>query len=216
MKRKGIISITNDLAVFSTDANLGHDGEIEDYMKMSFVVPPSDNQTERRRQQHKKLSKQERSENMIAVMKKVREDGMRNPIDESNKGFQLLQKFGYHCGGLGRAGQGIETPIDITDRNPHTTTGVGLESLMEQKMIREKERVRQLRAQEEALLESFKSSQIQRYEVQANTRELHKIRNIIFNLDSRDGVPAHILWDPKDRPELVNDSYDPFTDGYDS
>ena len=218
MKRKFNVEKSNDSAAFVANEQLvDSTDEVEDYMKMAFAVPSSDHLlAENGRKQQKKISKQERSNNVVAVMRQVREDGMKNPIGESNKGFQLLQKFGYTCGGLGRSGQGIEIPIEIADRNPKNTTGVGVEQLMAQKVIQNKEIMAHMKAREEDLLRSFKSSQIQRHEMQTHAKELNKMRKIIVNLDSRDGVAAHALWDPKDRPELTKDQenlYDPFTDG---
>lgn len=43
-------------------------------------------------------------------------EGMKKAIDSSNKGYQLLQRFGYTEGGLGKNSSGIENPLKITKR----------------------------------------------------------------------------------------------------
>jgi hypothetical protein len=51
------------------------------------------------------------------MMEEKTEEGMEKAIDSTNKGYQLLQRFGYTEGaGLGKNNSGIENPLKITKR----------------------------------------------------------------------------------------------------
>jgi hypothetical protein len=99
----------------------------DDYMSDEILRLAADidtNNEKKRRTLRKKSSSSSAAENPPPLSKKrVQElmdektaEGMEKAIDSSNKGYQLLQRFGYTEGGLGRHNSGIENPLKITKR----------------------------------------------------------------------------------------------------
>lgn len=86
-----------------------------DYMSNDFIKEstPSIGKRKKTNITHPQpLSKKQ----IVEYMDEKREEGMQKSIDSNNKGFQLLQKFGYQSGGLGKDNSGISEPIKIRKR----------------------------------------------------------------------------------------------------
>ena len=96
----------------------------EDYMSDSFLQINEENK------KRKKVSTINSSSSSSSIeiynkrrinelMEEKTKEGMERSIQSTNKGFQLLQKFGYieGEGGLGKNNKGIENPLKIIKRD---------------------------------------------------------------------------------------------------
>ncbi len=57
-------------------------------------------------------------------MAQAREEGLSEPLDASNRGYQLLAKIGYTGGGLGKQGRGICEPVAVNIRSDKAGLGM--------------------------------------------------------------------------------------------
>ena len=86
------------------------------------------------------------AKNRARLEAELREKGMRTELDDSNKGFAMLQKMGYKKGeNLGKSGGGgedgdspvvVQTPITVTVKNDRS--GLGREALLKERSELEK------------------------------------------------------------------------------
>ena len=110
-----------------------------------------------------------------------RTEGLNKAITSDNIGFKLLQKMGYSEGkGLGRSGEGIKTPINITLKN--NSTGLGVET-------RKKEIAVKKKVYKENILK-WKEDEFRTHNLQKNTsnmlrREYFKAQRICEELDEK-------------------------------
>ena len=75
------------------------------------------------------LSKRAKREQLVQLMDDTRNTAQHTPLDASNKGFQMLQKFGYTSGGLGKDKRGMSEPLVIEKRDKADVTGIGMTSV---------------------------------------------------------------------------------------
>ncbi|KAL7753448.1 hypothetical protein RI367_001223 [Sorochytrium milnesiophthora] len=124
-------------------AGVEGDDEDDDYMSAAFLEPAAaprsdttraETYSERRqRQEREQLAKNPRSkqaikEELAAVEEARRQEGLKRKLDASNKGMQMLMRMGFKAeggGGLGKRGQGMAAPIDVSLRSGRM--GLGLE-----------------------------------------------------------------------------------------
>ena len=86
-----------------------------DYMSNDFIKESAPSKGKRKKS-HESNTQPLSKKQIVEYMDEKREEGMQKSIDSSNKGFQLLQKFGYQSGGLGKDNSGISEPIKIRKR----------------------------------------------------------------------------------------------------
>jgi hypothetical protein len=153
--------------------------------------------------QPKQLSKKRIQE----LMDEKTAEGMETAIDSTNKGYQLLQRFGYTKGngGLGKNNNGIEKPLKIMKREVTNKAGLGVEEEEEdQRKLKEKIenkrnnfilKIRQ-EEEEENLEEEFVAGIKHKKRVQQMKYEIHSCEVAIENLDLRAEVIRHNLWAP--------------------
>jgi hypothetical protein len=202
MKRTSISESGNDdseelerLRARRRTENEADDEKLSDYMTM--IIPDITAAKKDARENpgsDRKLSRHERAALIQQEMTKCRIEGSSRPIDETNQGFKMLQKFGYSGGGLGREGKGVEQPILVPERDPRVSVGIGVEAVLAAKVAAEAKRVEDMKVQQEQALKSFISSQASKHSSDKTLKMLRKAQGIIRNLDEREGVPAHELW----------------------
>jgi hypothetical protein len=153
--------------------------------------------------QPKQLSKKRIQE----LMDEKTAEGMETAIDSTNKGYQLLQRFGYTKGngGLGKNNNGIENPLKIMKREVTNKAGLGVEEEEDQRKLKEKIenkrnnfilKIRQEEEEEENLEEEFVAGIKHKKRVQQMKYEIHSCEVAIENLDLRAEVIRHNLWAP--------------------
>ncbi|KAI5692925.1 hypothetical protein M8J75_004118 [Diaphorina citri] len=115
----------------------------EDYMSMDFSSVPTQDirpgllQTSRQKRELALLKRKQEADgqfreknkkrNLKLVEEEHREEGLRKPIDEGNKGFALLAKMGYTPGsGIGRTEEKLRAPTALIDIRVKTSrAGLG-------------------------------------------------------------------------------------------
>ena len=182
------------------------DEDLSDYMTMAIPEATKMHRGPRGNPSpDRKLSRRERAALVQEQMAKSRIEGSSKPLDEANKGFKMLQKFGYSGGGLGREGKGVEEPIIVPERDPGTSVGIGVEAMLADKLAAEYKRVADMKLHQEQALKNFISSQANKHVNEKLAKTLRKAQGIIRNLDERECVPAHSLWGPRDRYDEEDD-----------
>lgn len=177
-----------------------------DYMDLPIEVDAPHTNQPRDAKIDKPLTKRQRAIKREELMTKSREDALAIPIGEDNKGFLLLSKFGYSGKGLGKNEEGVQEPVAIQSRDPKMVYGIGVEQLLKDKIKQKEEEMKEARFQREQLSQNFKTSLAQKHEIAKITKELLKNQKIIYNLDTKCGVPPHSLWDARDISPVTDDA----------
>ena len=150
-------------------------------------------------------SKRARREQLTQLMDKTRDTAQQTPLDASNKGFQMLQKFGYTSGGLGKNKSGISEPLAVDKRDKNDVTGIGLTSLarkQQQALFQAKRQQQQVAAQWQA---DFRSTQRKKHALRDIQRDIGAAERVIYNLDVKYELEEHGLW-PLEFQEKIDES----------
>jgi hypothetical protein len=141
------------------------------------------------------------------------EEGMKKPIDSSNKGFRLLSKFGYQPStGLGKHESGIQAPVaaihigsinDISKRS-----GIGVRREEESKLDEQVEKMRQVNNGMIILGDEFRERQRNIQQCQLLRRYKFQCEKVIFDMDSRRRIKCHELWPVAERRRFCDDDKD--------
>ena len=87
------------------------DDNEEDYMTM---VIPTSNKPKKRVRRGREDKERKKHKSAKQEMKESREDGLAQPINSDNKGYQILMKMGFKgTGGLGKTEQGRSDPVPV-------------------------------------------------------------------------------------------------------
>jgi hypothetical protein len=185
--------------------------EVEDYMSLSFLVEDKEvtkkkkhgtisstntNNTNTNKQQRKKQRRFCQQEHMDANLR----TGLNKPIEASNKGFKLLEKFGFKKeeGGLGKFGTGIQEPIQVRSQvGPPTNLGIGKEKSLLQVQDRIKEELVKHQNKIASLETNFRHSLKNTQECKQLRRDSIQAEKVIEQLDQRADVARHELWPPQ-------------------
>lgn len=139
-------------------------------------------------------SKRAKREQLTQLMDEARDAAQQTPLDASNKGFRMLQKFGYTSGGLGKNNTGISEPLAVEKRDKNDVTGIGLTSLVrkqQQALFQTKRQQQQLAAQWQA---DFRTTQRARHALRDIQRDIRTAERAIYNLDVKFELEEHSLW----------------------
>jgi len=140
--------------------------------------------------------------NQVPVKKMMMDNleaGIQAPISADNKGFQLLKKFGYSGGGLGKDGRGTESSVPVVIRDSKDKIGIGSTSIKERKEREYKAMICSLELRRKCLAQDFTKRMKFKDDLRRLKQSTNSAENCLQNLDLRHGVVEHSLW-PK--PEL--------------
>ena len=197
-------------------------------MSLSFVVEDKDSSKKKKqrstttntcdvnKQQRKKQRRFSQQEHMDSNLK----EGLNKPIEASNKGFKLLEKFGFKKeeGGLGKFGTGMQEPIAVKPQlGRPTKLGIGKEkSLLAVQTRIQEELIKH--QQNLALLEThFRHSVKYIQECKHLKRDVIQAEKVIEQLDEKEDIERHDLWPPVEKEdESANDSEEEEEEGEDT
>ncbi|RKP08716.1 hypothetical protein THASP1DRAFT_29478 [Thamnocephalis sphaerospora] len=110
------------------------DNDDDDYLSMDLAALEQQTSTKKRmtysEKRRRTLKEQERRQTAPhkEIEQQQRDKGLSAALDAQNKGFRMLQKLGYVQGqALGRAGDGVREPINVTIRSTREGLGVAEE-----------------------------------------------------------------------------------------
>mmetsp|Transcript_22389 Transcript_22389/g.23059 ORF Transcript_22389/g.23059 Transcript_22389/m.23059 type:complete len:279 (+) Transcript_22389:57-893(+) len=139
------------------------------------------------------------------LMEEKVNEGMEKSIEITNKGFQLLQKFGYIEGGLGKNNNGIENPIKIIKRENNNKSGIGIENDTKRLNKKIKDKVTEF-IRNSDLEAGFLAAVKHRKRCQQIKYEIKCCENAIETLDLKNNVARHNLW-PISLEENLNNNH---------
>ena len=126
-------------------------------------------------------------------------------ISEDNRGFKLLQKFGYCAsqGGLGKLNSGLAVPLVVEKRDPCERDGLGLGEHKKRKIDADNVKKSVHETNTECLRRNFESDLLNQQRALSTLNSLNGARKIIYELDFRSNVLSNTLWpsDFTDEPE---------------
>jgi hypothetical protein len=185
--------------------------ETDDYMSLSFVVDDKNLTTKKKqapaninsgnKQQRKKQRRFNQQEQMDSSLK----EGLNQPIECTNKGFKLLEKFGFKKeeGGLGKFGTGIQEPITIVPSlGQKSNLGIGKEKSLLEMHERFREKLAMHQRSMASLQSSFRHSLKYSQESKQLRRDIIQSEKIIEQLDERGSIERHELWPPALKEEI--------------
>jgi len=140
-------------------------------------------------------SKKKKRVSIAALMDEKMEEGINNPIGESNIGFKMLKKIGYIEGeGLGKDCQGIINPVTIRKRALKSMVGVGVEEEYVRKKYRQDMEMKEKEARKVQLKNDFISMNSRQSLLRRLQRDLESAKKSIYELDIQSGVQFNELW----------------------
>eukprot|EP00051_Salpingoeca_urceolata_P034942 m.27398 g.27398 ORF g.27398 m.27398 type:complete len:279 (-) comp8532_c0_seq1:61-897(-) len=200
-------------------------GDDDDYMSDAFLAqlaqaetkrptrvdPRHDTATWKRRErvrqrqaQAEELTKQQstttKRARLAAVEAESRDKALATPLDQSNKGFQLLAKMGFKAGsGLGKRESGRTEPVAVQLKQGRQ--GLGREALLAARQ-RVKVMARQRKRQDLELSTSeFRRRMQQKFSQKTLERDLTNAQRACEQLDMKAGVERTELWPLRAAPE---------------
>ena len=145
----------------------------------------------------------------LKLMDANRESAQLKAIPEDNRGFKLLQKFGYCAsqGGLGKFNSGLAVPLVVEKRDPCERDGLGLGEQKKRKVEADSAKISLQEKSRECLRRNFESDLISQQRALSTHNSLNSARKIIYELDFRSNVISNVLWPPDltDEPEEMSD-----------
>ena len=178
--------------------------EEEDYMSLAFIIDKNEEETKKKKKKRSTCNdnnnnKQERKKQRKIIqqeyMNKTLQQGLNKPIDESNKGFKLLEKFGFKKeeGGLGKLGTGIQEPIKAV---PSSSMNLGIGKEKHLIEIQNKRKEKLIKNQKDIKLLENNYRKILKYgqECKQIKYDIYQCEKIIEQLDQRNDIIRHELW----------------------
>lgn len=121
-------------------------------------------------------------------------EGLKTPLDASNKGFAMLQKMGYKSGmSLGKQGTGIVEPVSVNVKSDRI--GLGWQQLLAQKRKRLEERKKSKRVEMNPA--EYRAHMSNQHAQKLNEGDLRKSRKVCYELDFKEGYtepPEYWFW----------------------
>lgn len=125
---------------------------------------------------------------LSSLMEESRVKQVSIPLQQSNKGFQLLSKLGYQGGGLGKSSQGTKEPIDVISSDvKNDAGGLGINEAKKRRLEEKKDEKREQTRLQQSLMVDFKENQIRKSIESKSSSILKSCLRIISELDSRSG-----------------------------
>lgn len=154
----------------------------------------------------------------LKLMDANRESAQLKAIPEDNRGFKLLQKFGYCAsqGGLGKFNSGLAVPLVVEKRDPCERDGLGLGEQKKRKVEADSAKISFQEKSRECLRRNFESDLISQQRALSTHNSLNSARKIIYELDFRSNVISNVLWPPDLTDESEETSDETPLPSYDS
>lgn len=128
-------------------------------------------------------------------------------IDETNRGFKLLQKFGYQSslGGLGKLNTGLAIPLTVEKREANDKAGLGVTEVKKRKLdvLMARETLQEVARNQ--LVRTFKTELQLQQRAAVTQRNLAAARRSVYELDCRCGVVQNKLWPDDAKPDTSPD-----------
>jgi Domain of unknown function (DUF4187)/G-patch domain len=189
----------------STITEVAHESVAIDYDDMTFSDIGSDNvaPSSSSRKSQKVVGQSSLKTLNVAEIGRLmdvnRELTQATAIDETNRGFKLLQKFGYQSsqGGLGKLNTGLAVPLTVEKRDANDRAGLGVTEVKKRKLneIVAKETLQEV--QRDQIVRTFKTELQLQQRAAATQRNLAAARRSLYELDCRSGIIENTLW-PED------------------
>ena len=144
----------------------------------------------------------------LKLMDANRESAQSKALSEDNKGYKLLQKFGYSAsqGGLGKFNSGLAVPLVVEKRDPSERDGLGMGEQKKRKVEADCTKTSLQEKNRETLRRNFESDLISQQRTLHTLNSLNAARKIIYELDFRAEVFSNILWPS----EFIDESEEEF------
>jgi Domain of unknown function (DUF4187)/G-patch domain len=128
-------------------------------------------------------------------------------IDETNRGFKLLQKFGYQSsqGGLGKLNTGLAVPLTVEKRDANDRAGLGVTEVKKRKLDKLLAIETIQAVEREQIARTFKTELQLQQRATATQRNLEAARRSVYELDCRSGITENILWPEYTKPDTSLD-----------
>lgn len=144
---------------------------------------------------HHPSNKKEKRKIQTEFMTAAIEEGLTKSIDQKNKGYQLLSKFGYSHGvGLGKDNKGIKEPITLQKND--LRAGLGIQGQLNIKKLKTEEQKGEM---EIKFLNSMRQSRLTKHLL----RDIIQAEKCIFELDDQHGIESNDLW-PKESETTIS------------
>jgi Domain of unknown function (DUF4187)/G-patch domain len=128
-------------------------------------------------------------------------------IDETNRGFKLLQKFGYQSsqGGLGKLNTGLAVPLTVEKRDVNDRAGLGVTEVKKRKLDKLVAKETLEAVERDQIVRTFKTELQLQQRATATQRNLAAARRSVYELDFRSGRTENILWPENMKPDASLD-----------
>ena len=142
------------------------------------------------------------------LMDVTREQAQSTAISQENRGFKLLQKFGYSAsqGGLGKQNSGLSVPLTVEKREASDRAGLGVNEVKKRKREESVAKVDLKDVGRQLVVQDFKAAQKSQQRTFTTLKRLTAARKTMLELDFRSGVSSNDLWpleisDDPDNPD---------------
>lgn len=144
----------------------------------------------------------------LQVMEEKLIEGVKTSISSENKGFKLLQKYGYTEGGLGKDQKGITDPVPMAIRlGDINRSGIGLEQEKKRKADKFNEDMQKVATLRDAMVNDFKARLMYENEVKRARKYVRAVEKVIYEYDLKENIENNHLW-----PQSVLTEVDPISD----
>jgi Domain of unknown function (DUF4187)/G-patch domain len=137
-----------------------------------------------------KISVKERMEDSL-------QRGSSTALSATNKGFALLQKFGYKgTGGLGRDSSGIEAPIavDMKVGSGKDRSGIGIAEEKKRKLDKFANDMKKICDMRDKMASDFRLRRSYEVEIKKIKRHVFAAEKVIYEYDTKAEVKTSSLW----------------------
>lgn len=132
---------------------------------------------------------------VLQLMDENRELVQSKAISSDNKGYKLLEKFGYSSsqGGLGKLHSGLQVPLIVVKRGDDRS-GIGLAEEAKKQVFQKEIQIKRNNDIRDNMVHNFKSDIISQQKAMYITKSLVSASKVIYELDIRAGVTENKLW----------------------
>lgn len=175
----------------------GTDAASQDYDADIFVSETTYSNISNEKKRPMPVSESSETPSLKKHMEENLLKGATTAISTSNKGYSLLQKFGYSgSGGLGKDNRGIDTPIDVDIRidGGKYRSGIGIAEEKRRKVQKFENDMKKLCDMREQMLSDYKLRFKYEQEIKHMRRHVSSAEKVIYEYDTRLDIAFNHLW----------------------